>query len=101
MKEKFNRVIDELAIVANIAVYAAVCGAAWELGKSLCSWIFRQEVHMEKTLKQMIDLARGQILEIVESKDLLPEDMKDLFFLAHTLDECLSKREEVRERRRK
>lgn len=56
---------------------------------------------MEKTLKDIIDLARGQMLEIVESKDLLPEDMKDLFFLAHTLDECLSKREEVRERRRR
>ena len=41
MKEKLKAVVDELAIVANIAVYAAVCGAAWELGKSLCSWIFR------------------------------------------------------------
>ena len=56
---------------------------------------------MEKCLKEIIDLARGQILEIAENKDLLPEDMSDLFFLAHTLDECLSKREEVRERRRR
>lgn len=54
---------------------------------------------MEKTLKQMIDLTRGQILEIAENKDLLPEDMRDLFFLSHTLDECLQKREEVRKRR--
>lgn len=41
MKEKLSRLIDELAIVANIVVYAATCGAAWEIGKSLCSWIFR------------------------------------------------------------
>ncbi|MCI7099521.1 MAG: hypothetical protein MR966_11615 [Lachnospiraceae bacterium] len=53
---------------------------------------------MEKTLKQIIDLTRGQILEIVENRDLTPEDMSDIFFLAHTLDECLQKRAEVRER---
>ena len=41
MKEKLNAMVDELAIVANIAVYAVVCGAAWELGKSLCEWMFR------------------------------------------------------------
>ena len=55
---------------------------------------------METTLKNIIDLTRGQILEIVENRDLLPEDLRDLFFLAHTLDECLQKRVEVRERSR-
>lgn len=41
MKEKLNAMVDELAIAVNIAVYAAVCGAAWDLGKRLCSRIFR------------------------------------------------------------
>lgn len=53
---------------------------------------------MEKCLTEIINLARIQIGEIMQNRDLLPEDMSDLFFLSHTLDECLSKRAEVRKR---
>lgn len=54
---------------------------------------------MEKCLTEIINLTRGQICEIAENRDLLPEDMRDLFFLVQTLDECLSKRVEVRKRK--
>ena len=39
MKKKLKSIAEELSIIANIAIYAAVCGAAWEIGKSLCSWL--------------------------------------------------------------
>ena len=41
MKEKLSVVIDELEMIANFALYAAACGAAWELGKNLCNRLFR------------------------------------------------------------
>lgn len=53
---------------------------------------------MENCLTKIINLTRMQISEIVDNKDIFPEDMSDLFFLVHTLDECLSKRVEVRKR---
>lgn len=36
MKDKLNATVDELAIIADMAVCVVIWGAAWELGKNLC-----------------------------------------------------------------
>lgn len=37
MKKKMNEAIEDLLIIVRIAVYAAVCSAAWESGKFIFS----------------------------------------------------------------
>lgn len=37
MKKKIVDLCEDLVIIARIAVYAAVCSAAWELGKIIIS----------------------------------------------------------------
>lgn len=39
MKKKLKSIAEELFIIVDIAIYAAVCGMAWEIGKSLCGWL--------------------------------------------------------------